>query len=118
MNSSNHAGKYPAELEFFKRTAGLKMKGILCGHLSIVITHGDFDHTGNAAYLQQAYEVKIAVHNDDVEMTEKGDMFSNRKQPNILVQKIVPLLFGFGRNERFKPEPFTLEQLKESIENK
>lgn len=36
MNSSNRAGKYPAELVFFKRIAGLKMKGILCGHLSIV----------------------------------------------------------------------------------
>lgn len=70
----------------------------------IVITHGDFDHTGNAAYLQQAYETKIAMHSDDVEMAEKGDMFSNRKRPNILVQKIVPLLFGYGKNERFKPD--------------
>lgn len=83
----------------------LKEKGCKSGKLKlIVITHGDFDHTGNAAYLRKAYEAKIAMHSDDVEMAEKGDMFSNRNRPNILVQKIAPLLFGFGRNERFKPD--------------
>ena len=70
----------------------------------IIITHGDFDHTGNAAYLRQTHEAKIAMHSDNVEMAEKGDMFSNRKRPNIFIQKIVPMLFGFGRNERFKPD--------------
>lgn len=84
-----------------------KLREIGCkpGKLNlIIITHGDFDHTGNAAYLRQVYGVEIAMHRDDVEMAEKGDMFSNRKRPNILVQKISPLLFGFGGNERFKPD--------------
>ena len=31
-------------------------------------------------------------------------MFSNRKQPNILIRKITPILFGFGKDERFKPD--------------
>ncbi len=83
----------------------LRETGCKTGKLKlIIITHGDFDHTGNAAYLRQKYEAKIAMHSDDVEMAEKGDMFSNRKRPNILIQKIVPMLFGFGRNERFKPD--------------
>ena len=69
-----------------------------------MLTHGDFDHIGNAAYLGQAYHAKIAMHRDDVKMAEKGDMFSNRNRPNILVQKIAPLMFGFGKNERFKPD--------------
>ena len=83
----------------------LENAGCQPGNLKLIlITHGDFDHTGNAAYLRQTYGAKIEMHSDDVEMVEKGDMFSNRKRPNILVQKIVPILFGFGRNERFKPD--------------
>jgi len=70
----------------------------------IVITHGDFDHTGNAVYLRQTYEAKKAMHRDDAEMAEKVDMFSTRKQSNFLVQMIAPMLLGYGRNERFKPD--------------
>jgi len=75
------------------------------GHLKlIVITHGDFDHTGNAAYLCERYGAKVAMHPDDSKMAEYGDMFSNRKQPNILVRKVIPMLSGFGENEKFKPD--------------
>ena len=28
----------------------------------IVLTHGDFDHTGNAAYLRDRYGARIAMH--------------------------------------------------------
>ena len=28
----------------------------------VLLTHGDFDHTGNAAFLQQKYGAKIAMH--------------------------------------------------------
>ena len=31
----------------------------------IVLTHGDFDHTGNAAYLRNTFGGKIAMHMDD-----------------------------------------------------
>ena len=38
----------------------------------IVITHGDFDHTGNAAYLRTKFTTKIAMHDDDAGMEEKN----------------------------------------------
>lgn len=70
----------------------------------IILTHGDFDHTGNAAYLRHAYGSKIAMHPGDLGMAEQGDMFFNRKQPNILIRTLVPLLTGFGKSQRFSPD--------------
>lgn len=69
----------------------------------IVITHGDFDHTGNAKYIREKFGAKIAMHLDDLRMAEKGDMFWNRKG-NFFIKKIAPLLFKFGKSERFKPD--------------
>jgi len=75
----------------------------------IVITHGDFDHTGNAAYLREKYGTKIAMHYDDSGMVERGDLFWNRKKGNILIRMIAPILFGFRKSERFKPDLYVEE---------
>ena len=72
----------------------------------IVLTHGDFDHTGNAAYLRQNFGSQIAMHAHDSGMVERGDMFLNRKCPNILARKLVPILFGFGKAKRFTPDTY------------
>jgi hydroxyacylglutathione hydrolase len=87
----------------------LESAGCQTGNLKlIVLTHGDFDHTGNAAYLRRKYDTKIAMHPDDAGMVEHGDIFWNRKKPNILVRVpariFTPIFFGFGRAERFKPD--------------
>jgi glyoxylase-like metal-dependent hydrolase (beta-lactamase superfamily II) len=37
-------------------------------------------------------------------MAERGDMFVNRKKPNILIRSLLPLLSGFGASERFTPD--------------
>ena len=70
----------------------------------ILITHGDFDHTGNAAYLRESFGAKITMHRDDIGMAEQGDMFFNRKQPNAILRKLAPLLIGFGKAQRFTPD--------------
>jgi glyoxylase-like metal-dependent hydrolase (beta-lactamase superfamily II) len=70
----------------------------------ILITHGDFDHCGNAAYLRKKLGARIAMHPGDLGMVERGDMFWNRGKGNILLGKIIPLLAGFGAQERFKPD--------------
>ena len=44
----------------------------------VILTHGDFDHCGNARYLRDAYGAKIAMHSGDVPMVKSGDMFSSR----------------------------------------
>lgn len=71
---------------------------------SIILTHGDFDHTGNAANLQSVFGAKAIMHRDDSDMAILGDMFSNRKKPNFLVKMLVPTLSGFGKAERFVPD--------------
>ena len=70
----------------------------------IVLTHGDFDHTGNAAWLRAQYGCKIAMHREDAGMGEQGDMFVNRKKPNFLIRALIPLFTGFGQAERFSPD--------------
>jgi glyoxylase-like metal-dependent hydrolase (beta-lactamase superfamily II) len=75
----------------------------------IVLTHGDFDHTGNAAYLRETLGAQIAMHQDDVGMAERGDMFSNRSSGNRLMGILAPILFRFPRSNHFAPE-FTLAE--------
>ena len=70
----------------------------------IVITHGDFDHTGNAAYLRGKFDTKIAMHAEDAGMAERGDMFWNRKKGNPLFRILVPVLFRFKTPDRFTPD--------------
>jgi glyoxylase-like metal-dependent hydrolase (beta-lactamase superfamily II) len=83
----------------------LESAGCQPGDLAlIVLTHGDFDHTGNAAYLRKKFGAKIAMHADDSGMAERGDMFWNRSQGNVILRMISPILFGFGKSKRFKPD--------------
>ena len=70
----------------------------------ILITHGDFDHTGNAAYLAGKYGASIAMHRDDAGMAEHGDMFWNRSSGNALTALIAPILFRFTKSNRFTPD--------------
>ncbi len=72
----------------------------------IVLTHGDFDHTGNGAYLRQRYGARVALHRDDLGMVERGDMRFNRSSGNALLRLVSPWLFGFGRESRFLPDLF------------
>jgi len=83
----------------------LESAGCQPGNLKlIVLTHGDFDHTGNAGYLHKKFGTKIAMHYDDSGMVERGDMFWNRKNPNILIKIIFGLFFGLSKSDRFKPD--------------
>jgi hydroxyacylglutathione hydrolase len=79
--------------------------GCIPGSLRLVLlTHGDFDHTGNAAFLRSSFGVKLAMHRADSGMGESGDMFENRKKPNVLIRSLIPLFTGFGRDEQFSPD--------------
>lgn len=67
----------------------------------IILTHGDFDHTGNCAYLRDRFGAKITMHRDDSGMVEHGNMFQNRTTGGFLIRGIVNLLF---RIEKFRPD--------------
>jgi hydroxyacylglutathione hydrolase len=70
----------------------------------ILLTHGDFDHTGNAAYLRRKFGCPIAMHPADAGMAEHADMFWNRSSGNAILRFLAPLLFRFPRANRFTPD--------------
>jgi len=90
-----------AELDKELESAGCKP-----GDLElIVLTHGDFDHSGNAAHLRDRYGTKIAMHRREAEVVEGGDMKLSRKHRPIVYRiffgmvKLYGRLTGFGRFE-------------------
>jgi glyoxylase-like metal-dependent hydrolase (beta-lactamase superfamily II) len=44
----------------------------------IVVTHGDFDHVGNCAKLQQKYKSRIAIHKEDSQLVEHGVLLKQK----------------------------------------
>lgn len=94
-----------------KLEAELIASGCLPDRLKLVIiTHGDFDHTGNCLKLQEKYKLKIAMHREDSHMAEQG-LFPKRKVKSlgakifILIRRLIRRLnrrkFSF---EKFKPD--------------
>ena len=80
----------------------LEAAGCSPGGLRLVIlTHGDFDHIGNAAYLRSLFRTRVAIHRFDAAMAERGDMFASRNRPNAIIRGLMPILSGYGRAERF-----------------
>ena len=75
----------------------------------IVLTHGDFDHIGNAAYLRARTGAQVAMHRGDLGMAEAGDMYANRGKRNALIARVTPLLVGFGTAERFTPDLYVAD---------
>ncbi len=67
----------------YKRTAverELQDAGCGAGDLKvIVLTHGDFDHAGNGAFLRKKYGAPIAMHPNDAGMVRRGDMSHSGK---------------------------------------
>lgn len=85
----------------------LEKMGCSPGKLKLIIlTHGDFDHTGNCAYISKKFGAKIAMHRYDLGMVEKGDMFWNRKKANKITRTIINTLLRIGglKPEKFKPD--------------
>lgn len=95
--SANGRGKLEKELE----SAGCQP-----GNLKlIVITHGDSDHSGNAAYLREKYGATIALHWGESEVVERGNMILSRKNRPLLNRIILPLL-KLSARDRFKPDRY------------
>ena len=89
-----------AELETELQNAGCQPGSLKL----IILTHGDFDHTGNAAYIGKKFGVRTAMHHNDAGMVERGNMLWNRTKRNFLIRMMAPILFGFGKSNRFTPD--------------
>jgi glyoxylase-like metal-dependent hydrolase (beta-lactamase superfamily II) len=71
----------------------------------VVITHADFDHTGNCRALRRDYGAKIAMHADEFRSAEGADMLANRSSMNAFFPRAVMGLFRLlGRASRFRPD--------------
>jgi hydroxyacylglutathione hydrolase len=70
----------------------------------ILLTHGDFDHTGNAAHLRGKFGAKIAMHQGDSGMLINGDMFWNRKIRNSLLKNLMSGLIRLSKKNRGEPD--------------
>jgi hydroxyacylglutathione hydrolase len=92
----------------------LAMAGVKPGNLKLVLlTHGDFDHTGNAAFLQKKYAAKIAMQAQDAGMVTNANMGWNRKvRPDRvtlfgrLIMIIARLFVSKTSFEAFTPDVF------------
>ena len=87
----------------------LSAAGCQLGDLKlIVITHGDPDHSGNAAYLRAKYGAKIAMHEAEAAAVERGNMFLSRGSLSLRRWMMKPLmrLFRLRKRDRFTPDFF------------
>jgi hydroxyacylglutathione hydrolase len=85
--------------------------GCQSGNLKLIIlTHGDFYHSGNAAYFRKKFGKQVAMHKDDSGVVERGDMLWNRNKQNIRSRMVFKLLFRLGKSDRFKPDLYINEE--------
>jgi glyoxylase-like metal-dependent hydrolase (beta-lactamase superfamily II) len=88
-----------------KLEAELGRLGCQPGGLRLVmLTHGDFDHIGNAVYLRERFGAQVAMHPGDSGMLENGDMFWNRKFDNRVMKSIMKSLMPFKVENEGKPD--------------
>jgi glyoxylase-like metal-dependent hydrolase (beta-lactamase superfamily II) len=72
----------------------------------VIITHGDFDHTGNCAELKQKYGAKIAMHQADLAMAKSG-MRAKRHGKGFVSSLLLGLTGRMGGDFRtFEPDIF------------
>lgn len=100
---------YPAKWNYLNRL--LQKTGCNSENLKLVIlTHGDHDHAGNSVLLKDKYRVKIAMHSDDSEMVEKGNMNWNRKEKpdnfslTFRLMSMMSIFFNPGKFKTFIPD--------------
>lgn len=80
----------------------------------ILLTHGDYDHAGNAAYFRKKYGSQIAMHIEDSGRVEHGDWKLNLKaKPDKfpLIYRIMSFFIRPGQFDTFKPDIFVEDGL-------
>ena len=75
----------------------LRRAGALPDRLKLVVlTHGDFDHSGNCAGLQSQYHAQVAIHPGDAEIVKTGLALKRtaRSLPGKLFVRLTGLMRG------------------------
>lgn len=74
---------------------------------SILLTHADGDHTGNAVYFKQKYQSQIALHSEERESAATGNLLDSRSHTSRTLRWILGMLLpvvGLSRSDRFVPD--------------
>lgn len=67
----------------------------------IILTHGDYDHSGNCAYLKEKYGVKVAMHIRDERMMRYGRAIKYKRKSKSFIKYLFLL---FIKINQFKPD--------------
>src|SRR4030042_102260 len=85
----------------------LKQAGCGPGDLKLVIlTHADFDHTGNCVWLRNKYDTIIAMHREDSAAVESGRMLLSRKNRRGIIAGALMNYGGLLIFRRLQPDVF------------
>lgn len=74
----------------------------------IILTHGHYDHTANAAFLAKNFNAKIAMHKDDYRLSKNNfinTIYSNFLFGNIF-KKVFIKNFKYSNVDDFEPDIF------------
>lgn len=75
----------------------LQDAGCIPGKLGLIIlTHGDIDHAGNAAYLKTKYNTKVAIRKEDAPMVEKKELLMQRKVKSVVMRMMQSIMNFLG----------------------
>jgi hydroxyacylglutathione hydrolase len=84
--------------------SALASAGCNPGNLALVVlTHGDLDHSGNAAYLRSKYGAKLAIHRGESDVINRGNMTLSRNNTPFIARKAMGLL-KLSETDRFEPD--------------
>ncbi len=70
----------------------------------IIVTHADFDHTGNCAWLTKHYGARTAAHADESHALETGRMMASRKNSRGAFARALLAVMGKLIFTPFKPD--------------
>jgi glyoxylase-like metal-dependent hydrolase (beta-lactamase superfamily II) len=89
--------------------ADLQNSGCTPGNLNLIIlTHGDFDHSGNCKYFREKFGAKIVMHPADCRMVKAGDLFCSRKSNALMrgMGKLILVVLNtqLKEEDRFTPD--------------
>jgi len=82
----------------------LREAGCRPGDLNlVVVTHADFDHTGNCGWLRKKYGAKVALHTAELPAVT-GNMLDNRATPVGRFVRGAMRVLGWLFGRRFEPD--------------
>lgn len=90
--------RHRPEIEADLERAGCEPGGLRL----IILTHGDSDHSGNAACFREKFRSRIAMHRAELPAVEEGDMIATRQHTSLLARAALPF-YGLKPPDRFTP---------------